>query len=139
PTPAPTSAAAPAAPPSRAAPPPAPLAAVANTAAFASGFDCNDGNWCLSVSPSGDVSIGNPNGGDARMRLAARNVLAGQANRQPRNFIVKCVPADLLPNDSHICRGIDSYGNVYGGSVRNPASPQFFKRLTESADPTAAG
>ncbi len=138
PVPAPAQAATPVRPPAPAAPPPAPLA-VANTGAFASGFDCNDGNWCLSVSPNGDVSIGNPNGGDAKMRLAARNVLAGQPNRQPRSFVVKCVPADLLPQDSHICRAIDSYGNIYGGSVRNPAAPSFFKRLTEWADPSAPG
>jgi len=132
----PTQAAAPVRPPSPAAPP---LVAV-NTSAFASGFDCNDGNWCISVSPSGDVSIGNPNGSDSKkMRLAARNVLAGQANRQPRSFVVKCVLADLLPQDSHICRGIDSYGNIYGGNVGNPASPTFFKRLTEAADPSTPG
>jgi hypothetical protein len=132
---APAKQAAPAKPPS---PPPA-APALASSGPFASGFDCVDGTWCISVASNGDVSIGDPNSSATKMQATARNVLAGQANHQPRNFIVKCVPSELLPQDSHVCRGMDSYGNVYGGNVRSPASPHFFRLLTQASDPATPG
>ncbi len=134
----------PPAPPPAKAPPspsqarPAPALAVAYAGVpLTPGFDCNNAYWCLSVSPNGDVAIGNPGDRDGVLRPARKNVLAGQANRQPRSFVVKCVAPDLLPQDSHICRAMDSFGNVYGGNVRSPASPTFFRRVTAGPDPVA--
>lgn len=119
---------------------PQPPSAVAYTAQpLTPGFDCNNAYWCLSVTPAGEVAIGNPGDRDGVLRPARKNVLAIGANRQPRSFVIKCVPPDLLPQDSHVCRGMDSFGNVYGGNVRNPASPTFFRRVTAGPDPPTAG
>lgn len=74
----------------------------------------------------GDVYLGNANGYEASIRPTAKNVLAGQANRQPRGFTIRCVATGTL-EDAFVCRGSDSLGNLYAGNSRNPANPNFFK------------
>ncbi len=119
--------------------PDSPPTSTVATGPYLPGFDSNNAFWCLSVSPNGDVAIGNPGDRAGMLRPVGKNVLAGLSNRQPRSFAVKCVPPNLLPQDSHICRAMDSWGNVYGGNVRNPASPTFFRRLVEATSPVATG
>ena len=62
------------------------------------------------------------------MRPTGKNVLTGQANRQPRSFTVRCVETGTL-QDAFVCRASDSFGNSYAGNSKSADNPKFFKAL----------
>ena len=90
------------------------------------GFDCNDPAWCLAVTPDGRIFLGNPTGfGGPGMTDTKKRLWK---EKEIRSIVIRCLPPGTMPQRGFVCRGIDSFGNVYGGDSRDANDTEFFRK-----------